>query len=163
MVGEENAFEVVVFVLHHTGQHIAHFVRLLVEVAVEILDLHALGPPHRFAHVGNRKAALLKLAGRLALPRNLGIDKHHRLLRKLDAIGAQFVGEREQVHHKDALGAAHLRRGQPQPVGGPHGFDHVVDKRLHRLGVLGDGLRLAPQRVVAKHVDGQNHEANGGW
>src|SRR6185369_13885253 len=57
------------------------------------------------------------------------------------------------VDHRQSLGAAHLRRGEADALGGVHRLEHVGDELAQLVGDLGDGLcRLAKYRV-AQHPD----------
>ena len=100
---------------------------------------------HVAVDVGNGETALLRL--RLWPLRRHDLGIHER------------VGVALDVHHADALGAAHLRGREPDPVRGVHCREHVVEQPADLVGDFGDWFRLLAENGVTEYADGKDAHA----
>ena len=154
MVHEEDAFEVVVFVLDDPGQHAFDLERAGLEVAVEVRDVDLRRAPHVLADVGDGEAAFFKSGLFVPLFDDLGVDEDHRLRGQDLTVLGQFFGQWFEVDEEQPFVAPYLRRRQADAGGVVHGLEHVVDQLLEGLRVFVYFHRLLPEDGHAVDVDG---------
>ena len=157
MVDEKNAFQVVVLVLDHPGQHAPGLQLLRPELPIQVADADGHGPLDHLPDVRNGQTALLEAALLLAGPDDFRVNEEHGHGRERLPLGFQLLLHGSQVHHKNALPTPHLRRGQANARGRVHGLDHVVEQLLQLGRIGGHRLRPLTQNRISVYVNRQYH------
>ncbi len=134
VIDEENAVQVIDFVLEGAGQKL--LTGKLDALAVLILRFHDLpcGAGNGLAETGDAEATFF--AGLLSFAEDdFRIDDD-------DLVGLVFA--QADVDDRDLLAEPDLRSGQPDAFGGIHRLEHIGDRLVQfRRIELSDGIRLA--------------------
>src|SRR5688572_21044290 len=147
IVDEQLAVQVIDLVLEAARQQLGRVELDRFPLAVLRLDDDAHRALDVGVDVGNRQATLFAPLRSLAM-HDLRIDDD--------------VSRAIDVHDRDALRAPHLRRGEPDSLGGVHRLEHVVHELLKVRPDIGDGTRVLSEDRSAEHVDvEQAHDAAG--
>src|SRR5687768_4298383 len=141
------------------------------ELAVQMIDLVLKAPREQFVGIDLDRLSLtvLRLDDDAHRALDVGIDVWNReaalfaLLRSFAQQDFRIdddVPRTVDVDDGHALGAPHLRRGEPDALGGVHRLEHVVHELLELRTDLCNGARLLPQDRGAQDVNvEQTHDA----
>src|SRR5216683_2474649 len=143
----EDAVEMVAFVLHDAGMEALDLAIDCAAVERQAAIADAAGPRHGAAQAGDRQAALPTELDGPVERRDLGIDEHRKVERRIvRPAGGTLGGDLED---DDAASDVDLRRGKAGAADIDQRLDHVGDQRLDvRSGRIGDRRRDAAQDRV---------------
>ena len=155
-VGENNALDVVVFVLHRPGRPSFEHLLVLLKPLVEIAYPNLLRTVDILVQPRQRKAPLVHKHLLVRFLRYLRIDEHPFVTGRRRVI----LTERRSIHDEQPQRLADLRSGKPHPFRRIHRVEHVRHQ-LFQFGILPFHLHaLLPQYGRTVYVNRIYHKTS---
>ncbi len=161
-VDEEDAVEVVGFVLEGAGEKAVGFEGDMASVKEGEVGGDLGGAVHLFAEVGDAEAAFkVDIAAAAEVEFRVDEDEGHPVVESCflavdPEVGAGVLGAGD-VNDGELDGDGDLGRGEADAVGVFHGFDHITGEGFEIRGDLGNEFALGSEDRVAVEDDFADH------